>query len=130
MRTYDRDGQVIPDDWYSQPRGQRPRMVTEQRVGRTQVGEFLVSTVWLMGIDHSFMSDVPILFETMVFGGQWDQELDRYATEEQAMRGHLRVVDRLRAGEPPFDDSTDPIRPPGAWRDLILDAPEGDSDGG
>ena len=43
------------------------------------------------------------IFETMVFGGEHDQQLRRYCTEESAMRGHLETVDRLRAGRSPFD---------------------------
>lgn len=102
--TYDRDGQVIPDDYYNAqkyPRGQA-KWGTEQRVGRTNLGDFLVSTVWLFGIDHGHGEGPPLIFETMVFGEPYDQELQRYSTEEQAMRGHLETVDRLRAGNPPF----------------------------
>ncbi|MGV7794884.1 hypothetical protein PJP13_24240 [Mycobacterium kansasii] len=108
--TYDRDGQVIPDDWYDAtkyPRG-KAKWNTQQRVGRTVLTDgandgTVVSTVWLMGIDHSYEPDgPPIIFETMIFGGQSDQELRRYATEEQAMRGHLEAVDNLRAGKRPW----------------------------
>ncbi len=103
LHTYDRDGQVIPDDWFDFEKYPRRKWVTEQRVGRTVVGEYVVSTVWLMGIDHQHGDGPPLLFETMVFGGDYDNELWRYATEEEAMRGHLDVVDALRRGEPPFD---------------------------
>jgi len=46
-----------------------------------------VSTVFL-GLDHSFGGKTPILFETMVFGGKHDQESERYATWEEAEKGH------------------------------------------
>ncbi len=105
MKTYDRDGQVIPDDYYDAskyPRGQA-KWGTEQRVGRTQVGEYVVSTVWLMGIDHQYaMEGPPLIFETMIFGPQWNQELTRYSTEENAMRGHLATVDDVRADRTPW----------------------------
>lgn len=105
--TFDRDGQVIPDDWYDTAKYPRRQFKwgTQQRVGRTTVGDFNVSTVWLHGIDHGYGDGPPILFETMVFGGDFDQELRRYSTEEEAMRGHLAAVDALRAGKPPFGGS-------------------------
>ena len=105
MRTYSRDGEPMPDDWfdaYKYPRG-KAKWATEQRVGHTRVGYSQVSTVWLYGIDHNWGDGPPIIFETMVFGGIHNLELRRYSTEEQAMRGHLEAVDRLRAGRSPFD---------------------------
>jgi len=56
-------------------------------VAKTMVGVIEVSTVFL-GLDHSFGGTVPILFETMVFGGPLDGEQERYATKEQAQKGH------------------------------------------
>lgn len=104
LHTYDRDGLVIPDDYYyDTAKYRRDKWGTEQRVGRTEVGEHLVSTVWLFGIDHQYGDGPPLIFETMIFGDPWNNELRRYSTEEEAMRGHLEAVDRLRAGKPPFE---------------------------
>lgn len=51
-----------------------------------------VSTVWI-GINHNFSGEgLPIIFETMVFGGDHDQECVRYATESQAREGHAQMV--------------------------------------
>ncbi len=50
-----------------------------------------VSTVFL-GIDHSFGGETPILFETMIFGGKHDQYQERYATWEEAEKGHKQAV--------------------------------------
>ena len=55
-------------------------------VAKTTVRNLEVSTVFL-GIDHSFGGSVPILFETMIFGGENYQE--RYATWEEAEAGHI-----------------------------------------
>jgi hypothetical protein len=57
-----------------------------------------VSTVFL-GTDHALWRGhhVPILFETMVFGGSLDQEQRRYATWEEAEAGHEEVVEQMRA---------------------------------
>lgn len=55
-------------------------------------GDVLVSTVFL-GIDHSFFGNIPLLFETMVFGGKYDQFQERYATREEALAGHAKVLE-------------------------------------
>lgn len=52
-----------------------------------------VSTVFL-GIDHGFSRK--LWFETMVFGTSIDQECDRYATYDEALSGHLKMVKRAR----------------------------------
>ena len=51
-----------------------------------------VSTVFL-GIDHNVSMDTsePVLFETMVFGGEYNEEQWRYKTWDEAMSGHERI---------------------------------------
>lgn len=72
----------------------------DRHVGRTDVGEATVSTVFL-GIDHNWGDGPPVLFETMVFGGDHDQWTDRYRTWDEAEAGHARVVAALREGVKP-----------------------------
>lgn len=67
------------------------------RIGSDHVGDAWVSTVWL-GIDHGFGYGAPILFETMVFGGEFDEWCLRYQTRAEALDGHRRVVAALQAG--------------------------------
>ena len=55
-----------------------------------------VSTVFL-GLDHSFGGGVPLLFETMVFGGKMDGELDRCSTWEAAEKMHEAMIHKVRA---------------------------------
>ena len=70
-----------------------------RRVAQTLVGEANVSTVFL-GIDHVlFGGGPPILFETMVFGGQYDDRQWRYSTWDEAVAGHEAVVAALREGK-------------------------------
>lgn len=71
-----------------------------KRVGRTEVGEASVSTVFL-GVDHSFGDGPPLWFETMIFGGPFDQETWRYTTWAEAEAGHGRIVGALREGREP-----------------------------
>lgn len=100
---YDRDGKPMPDDWYDRKKhGDKAiRWGTERRVARTVVGDIIVSTVWL-GLNHDYLTGVPIIFETMTFGEPWNNEMERYSTEEDAMIGHLMTLTRLRSGRPPF----------------------------
>ncbi|OFB37957.1 hypothetical protein BA059_16810 [Mycolicibacterium sp. (ex Dasyatis americana)] len=100
---YDRDGKPMPDDWYDTTKhgNKYSSTMSNKRVACTVVGDIVVSTVWL-GLDHEHYTDVPIIFETMTFGEPWNNKMERYSTEEDAMRGHLRVLERLRAGKPPF----------------------------
>jgi hypothetical protein len=58
----------------------------------------VVSTV-LLGIDHSFGEAVPILFETMIFGGDHDDYQRRYHTRAEAEAGHQEAV-ALARGSP------------------------------
>lgn len=68
----------------------------DRTVARTEVGETLVSTVFL-GIDHRFNEGPLLLFETLVLGGPLDQEMERYSTWDEATAGHATMVDRVRA---------------------------------
>ena len=69
----------------------------ERIVQKTEIGNSVVSTVFL-GLDHSFGDDsgIPILYETMVFGGALADEEQRYSTKEQALEGHWQMCDRVR----------------------------------
>lgn len=44
----------------------------ERHVAGNTINGIRVSTVFL-GLDHSYFEDEPILFETMIFGGEHDQ---------------------------------------------------------
>jgi hypothetical protein len=69
-----------------------------QRVARTEVSpEVSVSTVFL-GINHNYYGGPPLLFETMVFGGEHDQDIWRYASWEEAEAGHEEAVTLVKKG--------------------------------
>ena len=64
-----------------------------KHVAQTTKGSITVSTVFL-GIDHKFPdweTGPPILFETLIFGGRYDQEQWRYCTWEEAEEGHKKA---------------------------------------
>jgi hypothetical protein len=65
-----------------------------RQVASTDMGCFgELSTVFL-GLDHSFREGAtPILFETMVFEGPCDQDLQwRWHTYDEAEAGHARIA--------------------------------------
>lgn len=71
----------------------------EQRIVRqTKKNGVLVSTVFL-GIDHSFSRSraAPILWETLVFGGEHDGETERYIARADAVKGHDEMCQRVWA---------------------------------
>lgn len=106
---YDRQGQPIADvlEWA------RLMEVDENKfVEQTEIAPgILVSTVWL-GIDHSLLGSPPLIFETLIFGGALDQEMDRYPTEAAARAGHERMCALARAAYSPSLDG--PYPEPGA----------------
>lgn len=53
-----------------------------------------ISTIFL-GLDHRFGSGPPLLFETMIFGGKFDQEQWRYSTWDEAERCHRNAVEKI-----------------------------------
>ncbi len=95
LRTYDRDGNLIPYTKWMWIRG----VANWYKIVRHDhlQADVLVSTVWL-GWDHSMgMGGPPLIFETMVFGlPKWDGYTDRYSTEAEAIEGHERVLAEVR----------------------------------
>jgi len=67
--------------------------IDNRRVAYTEISpESHVSTVFLC-FDHSFTPDgPPILFETLVFGGEMADEMARYSTWDEAVEGHEKMV--------------------------------------
>ena len=65
------------------------------RVGWDKIRDVEISTVFLR-TDHAMLSRNPVLFETMIFGGEHDQYLERYETLEEAQLGHIRACDMVK----------------------------------
>ena len=56
-----------------------------------------VSTVFI-GLDHRFDdSGPPLLFETLIFGGPSDGNMERYSSWDDAVIGHRAMVRKTRA---------------------------------
>ena len=91
---YDRHGRPITMEQWSQLYRQ------ERHLGLTRLDDIEVSTVWI-GLDHRIGAGPPLIFETMVFGGPDDGQLERYPTEGEAREGHRRWVGRQRLWQEP-----------------------------
>lgn len=104
---FDMDGQPIgPHQWeaifYS----------ADRIIAQEEIGPYFISTVWL-GIDHGGgEAGVPMIFETLIFGGEeraLTDQLARYATRGEALEGHRLMVTLslaeldLEAPDPPAD---------------------------
>ncbi len=88
--------------WLGKPSADDPIDGATWRVGADHVGSTFVSTVFL-GLDHAFNGGPPILWETLVRGGELDGEGDRYCSRASAKEGHARwlgKVKELKAPEP------------------------------
>lgn len=60
------------------------RIVKQEHIG----DDIRVSTVFL-GLNHSFIdNETPVLWETMIFGGEHDEYQVRYTSHEAALQGH------------------------------------------
>lgn len=61
-----------------------------------------VSTVFV-GLPLGFTQDKenPLLFETMIFNGEYDGHEERYSSYELAKQGHYRMVEALLKGRSP-----------------------------
>ena len=77
------------------------RQIAENYLTEQEV-EVRVSTVFL-GIDHNPQSayDIkdntdPVLFETMIFGGEHDEYQERYCTRKDALLGHGRALNLVK----------------------------------
>lgn len=66
-----------------------------RRVAGCRIGDADVSTVFL-GLDHNWLGGPPLLFETMVFGGEHDGYCQRCSTWKQAEVQHEEACSMIR----------------------------------
>lgn len=95
MPYYDYDGNEIGLEEWALLHAMVTDDVVRWQVDFTEVGDVHISTVWI-GIDYSFGRGRPLIFETMVFGGPLDEEQRRYATAEEAQKGHDEMVELVK----------------------------------
>lgn len=64
-------------------------------VAKDEIGEARISTVFL-GLDHNWGDGPPLLFETMIFGGQHADYQERCSTWDEAEAMHKAACDLVR----------------------------------
>lgn len=65
-------------------------------VAKDNIGKVTVSTVFV-GINNDPNSSLPVLWETMIFGGPQDGYHDTYTTLEDAIEGHSKAIELVKA---------------------------------
>ena len=81
--------------WYETANRRVANDIATVTLDGKNIGQISISTVFL-GIDHSFGEGEPLLFETMVFGGKMDQEMDRCSTWEGAEKMHELMCEKVK----------------------------------
>ncbi len=67
----------------------------DRHVLNTILGKVRISTVFL-GVDHNFSGEgPPLIFETMVFSGDYNGYCDRFSTWEEAEAGHAKAIEMV-----------------------------------
>lgn len=91
----DENGEAVPcadlmtwAEWFE-------KSLLQRRILLDEIGGVKISTVFL-GLNHRWGEGPPILFESMIFGGKYDQDMERYETKEQALAGHARMLERVK----------------------------------
>lgn len=99
----DANGDPQPcEDWqtwgqFMESRDARRVAVDMDEGNETDGTRVRVSTIFL-GVDHRWGDDgPPVLWETMVFGGVLDGEMDRYTSRAAALAGHQAMCQRVMA---------------------------------
>ena len=97
----DEAGDAVPEDdllkWGEWMQSRRSRCLVE----RTEVKPGVVVSTVFLGMDHGFSypigggDPVPVLWETLVFGGPLDGEMERYTSVEAARAGHAAMVAKV-----------------------------------
>lgn len=89
MKLYILEGKEIKIT-YNQIEWHKAMEYNNRIVEQTIIDGIRISTVFL-GVDHSFLNGPPLLFETMVFGGEHDEYQIRYSTWDEAYEGHHKT---------------------------------------
>jgi hypothetical protein len=82
--------------WFERTSRTRERVVAQDKHESRTSGEpeIMVSTVFL-ALDHNWGDGPPVLWETLVFGGLLDGEMNRYTSRADALAGHQAMCRRV-----------------------------------
>lgn len=102
----DENKKVVPCSMYEF--GKQVEDPRSRIIGKTQLGPYVVSTVFLM-IDHGFGGEKHLFFETMIWSEKdpdaeykfFDNYQWRYETYEEALEGHKTIATMVCEGTLP-----------------------------
>lgn len=86
--------------WFSFNKGLQ-RIVAQEKVLDTNI---IVSTCFLLEEHNPSSTGKPVLFETRVFGGAFNELTQRYCTWQEAEEGHKEVVSKVEKAIQEFKD--------------------------
>lgn len=72
-----------------------------KRVAKDEVAPGVVVSTVFLGLNHQYGDGPPLIFETRIFGGDHDQDMDRCSTWEEAEEMHHRMVALAATPAPP-----------------------------
>lgn len=89
--------ELVPDEkdwarWHGE--SARMRWLAHDILLVNEATEVRISTVFL-GLDRGQSHGPPILWETMIFGGKYDQYQRRYTSYADAADGHVKAVEMV-----------------------------------
>jgi len=73
--------------WFEKERDKR-------RINRTKLSNGTIISTVFVGVDLGFSSDKPLLFESMVFGEEYEC-MERYSNFDESINGHNKIVKEL-----------------------------------
>ncbi len=91
---YNRQGEPITvEEWAESIAHNSEEFEERNRIALTERDEVVISTVF-MGINHGDLlgESPPMIFETLVIGGEYDGAMLRYSTEREAAAGHEDAI--------------------------------------
>jgi hypothetical protein len=80
------------------------RMTHNPQLAWDKVNDVRISTIFL-GVDKTILSDVPLLWETIIFGGYYHLYQNSYPTLDAAVTGHQRAVQLVKTAPEPEDSA-------------------------
>lgn len=68
----------------------------DRRIAYTEINEDVYLSTVFLSLDHSHnygdVPHIPILYESLWFGGEFDGYSQRYATRDEAIEGHKSMI--------------------------------------
>lgn len=71
------------------------KSLEDNQVALDRIGNVFISTAFI-GVNVNFGEGLPLLFETMICGKDYDKKKWRYSTYSEAVEGHKKAVEMVK----------------------------------